>query len=122
MAKVTVRDAILANVAAMIVLIVVAAVWSASALMKTSATTVFAPLPHSAAETLYKVGRYELLRDTAVNCENAFNQLVSATFNAQIRADWTAVVLAVGAIAMLLFNVWFLRSVRRDMDALRSNT
>jgi hypothetical protein len=47
---------------------------------------------------------------------------VSATFNAQIRADWTAVVLAVGAIAMLLFNVWFLRSVRRDMDALRSNT
>jgi hypothetical protein len=106
---------------AAILLTVVAAVWTAGAVVKTYAVSAFAPLPHSAAETLYKVGRYELLRDTAVNCENSFNQLVAATFKGQAKADWTTAILALCAIAMLIFNVWFLRGIRRDMDALRSN-
>jgi len=118
---VTVRDAILANVFAAILLTVVAALWAANAVLKTNAVSAFAPLPHSAAETLYKVGRFELLRDTAVNCENTFNQLVASTFNAQAKADWTTAILALCAIGMLIFNAWFLRGIRRDMDALRSN-
>lgn len=121
MAKVTVRDVILANVFATILLLVVATLYTAGAVLKTKAITAFAPLPHSAAETLYSVGRYELLRETAVNCEKSFNQLVANTFHGQAKADWTTVVLALCAIGMLLFNVWFLRGIRRDMDALRSN-
>ena len=122
MAKlVSVRDAILANVFAAILLAIVAAVWAASAVVKTNAATSFAPLPHSAAQTLYKVGRYELLRDTAVSCENNFNRLVTGSLSAQAKADWTTVVLAALAIAALMFNVWILRGVRRDLEALRSN-
>jgi hypothetical protein len=118
---VTVRDAILANVFAAILLAVVVVLWSASAVVKTNAVSAFGPLPHSAAETLYKVGRFELLRDTAVNCENNFSQLVATTFKGQAKADWTTVILAMCAIAMLIFNVSFLRGIKRDMDALRSN-
>ena len=121
MAKVTVRDAILANVFATILLVFVAGIWTASALVKINAATVLAPLPHSTADTLYEVGRYDLLRDTAVNCENSFNQVVAGSLNAQVKADWTTAILALCALGMLLFNAWFLRGVRRDMDALRSN-
>jgi uncharacterized integral membrane protein len=121
MAKVTIRDAILANVFAAILFAVFAVVWTASAVVKTSATTAFAPLPHSPSETLYNVGRYELLRDTAMICEKSFDQLVANYFHGQVEADWTMAVLALCAIGMLLFNVWFIRGMRRDMDALRSN-
>jgi hypothetical protein len=121
MAKVTVRDSILANIFATILLAIFAVLFIASAVLKTNATTAFAPLPQSAADTLYKVGRYELLRDIAVNCEKNFDQLVAITFRGQVKADWMTAVLALCAIGMLLFNVWFLRSIRRDMDALRSN-
>lgn len=120
MAKVMVRDAILANVFATILLAVIAAVWAASAVVKSNATTALLR-SHSPAETLYNAGRYELLRDTAVNCEQSFNQLVANSFHGQVKADWTTAVLALCAIGMLLFNVWFLRSIRRDMDTLRSN-
>lgn len=90
-------------------------------MVKSNATTAFAPLPQSTAETLYKVGRYELLRDTAVNCEQSFNQVVANSFQGQVRSDWATAVLALCAIGMLLFNVWFLRIVRRDIGTLRSN-
>lgn len=122
MAKlVSVRDAILANVFAAILLAVVAAVWGAGAVVKTNAATSFAPLPHSAAQTFFKVGRYELLRDTAVSCENNFNKLVPGSFSAQAKAHWATAFVAACAIAALMFNVWILRGVRRDLDALRSN-
>lgn len=122
MAKlVSVRDAILANVFAAILLAIVAAVWTASAVVKTDAATSFVPLPHSAAQTLYKVGRYELLRDTAVSCENNFNNLVTGSHSAQAKADWTTAFLAACAIAALLFNAWILRGVRRHLEAMRSN-
>lgn len=122
MAKlVSVRDAILANVFAAILLAIVAAVWGANAVVKTNAASAFAPLPHSAAQTLYKVGRYELLRDTAVSCENSLNKLVPGSFSAQARADWATVFVALCAMVALIFNVWILRGVRRDLDVLRSN-
>jgi hypothetical protein len=67
------------------------------------------------------VGRYELLRDTAVSCEHNFNEVVTGSLSAQAKGDWTTVLLAACAIAALMFNVWILRGVRRDLEALRSN-
>lgn len=118
---VTVRDAILANAFAAILLAIVAALFTWGAVITTEASTAFAPLPHSAAETLYKVGHYDLLRDTAMNCEENFDQLVANNFRGQTQANWTTAILAMCAIGMLLFNVWVLRGIRRDMDGLRSN-
>ena len=117
MKKVTVRDAISANVFAAILLIVLACVWSASALVKMSGARILAPSQQSVAETLYKVGRYDLLRETAVDCENTFNQVAVAAIHGQSKADWTAAIISLCAFAMLIFNAVFLRGVRRDMEA-----
>jgi hypothetical protein len=114
MAKATVRDAILLNVVAAVLLAIAAAVWGASALVKSNAVGALEPLPQSPAETLYKVGRYDLLRDTAVNCERTFAQLAGTSLNGQISADWTTAILALLAMGVLIFNIWFLRAVRQS--------
>jgi hypothetical protein len=118
---VSVRDAILADVFASVLFAVIGIVWAASAIIKSDTTTLLAPLSRSVADTMFKTGRYELLRDTAMDCEKAFNQLAAGALHAQIKSDWTAAVVALFAIGMLLFNVWLLRGLRRDIDTLRSN-
>lgn len=121
MRKVTVRDVILANILAAILVALFASLWVVSAVLTTRGATDLVPLSKSVAETMYKVGRYDLLRDTAVNCEKSFDQLVSNTLKAQGSIDWTTLILVFGLVGMLVFNAWFLRGIRREMDALRSN-
>lgn len=122
MAKVSIRDAILANASALGLFVLVAGIWTASALVKTSAKTTLSPLPQSVGETLYNAGRCDLLRDSAVTCEKSFNQLAAINLKAQIDADWTIVALAALVIAVLAFNTWYLRAMRRELDTLRSNS
>lgn len=106
MPKVTVRDVILANVFAIVVLLVVVVIWTTSAMVEGNAITVFHRPQPSSAEAFYKVGRFDLLRDTAVMCESSFNKLVVDTFQGQIKADGTTAAVALCAIAMLLLNVF----------------
>lgn len=122
MEKVTVRDAASLNVLAAVLFFLVAGVWAVDAALRTSNAFSLPPLPHSVAETMYKVGRFDLLRDTAVNCEKSIDRLATSTSRAQANADWMTALIAFGAVGMLVFNAWFLRKVRRDMDALRSNS
>ena len=106
MTRVTVREVILANVFVIILLLVVAVIWATSAMVESNAITVFHRPQPSSAEAFYKVGRYELLRDSAVTCESSFNKLVVDTFHGQLKADWTTSAVALCAIAMLLLNVF----------------
>ena len=122
MEKVSIRDAILANAFALSFFIIAAGIWGASATVKTSAKATVSPLPQFVGETLYNAGRCDLLRDSAVTCEKSFNQLATNSLTAQIDNDWTVVAFALLAIAVLAFNTWYLRAVRREMDALRSNS
>ena len=98
---VTVRDAMLANGFAIVLLAIVATLWGASAALKDNASSSYTSPSRSVAETLYAAGRHELLRDSAVSCEKNFDLLAANAFRGQAKADWTAAVLALCAIGML---------------------
>jgi len=117
----TIRDAILANAFVIALLLAVTVIWTTSAVTASEFKRSIVPPPPQA-EAFYETGRYELLRDSALSCEANFTKLVTTVFEARSHSDWATVITALFAIAMLSFNVWVLRTMRRDMDELRSNS
>ena len=63
------------------------------------------------AQTLYSVGRYELLRDTAISCDKEFKKLVSGVMDLKSRTYSEVAAFLVGAVLVFLFNFFALRRI-----------
>lgn len=119
MTRPSIKIVILANAFAAVLFLLVAGLWAASAL-RTPPQQVSADAGGlSDAETLYRLGRYDLLRETADHCRADLKDVVADALRFQRETDRDTAFIAICALAMLVFNILYLRETRRELDALR---
>lgn len=108
MKELTPRSIAALNMLAAVILGVAAAVlfWSSQQSQDFAAVSSKGP---NVAQTLYSVGRYELLRDAAVSCDKEFKKLVAGVMDIKSRTYSEVSAFLVGAILVFLFNFFALR-------------
>lgn len=68
------------------------------------------------AQTLYFVGRYELLRDAAASCDKEPKKLVAGAMDIKSRAYSEVSAFLVGAVLVFLFNFFALRRMNAAQE------
>lgn len=119
MTRPSIRIVILANAFAAVLFLLVAGLWAGSALRTQPARVSVDATGLSDAQTLFRLGRYDLLRDTADHCSAELKEVVADALTFQRGADRDTAFIAFCALAMLVFNILYLRETRRELDALR---
>lgn len=119
MTRPSIRIVILANAFAAVLFLLVAGLWAGSALRTQPPRASVDATGLSDAQTLFRLGRYDLLRDTADHCSAGLKEVVADAIRFQRETDRDTAFIAFCALAMLVFNILYLRETRRELDALR---